>query len=100
MLDPLIREAMLYAYPYNEFMQMRHTALNDTSAPTYTTHNQFKHTRHLATPQDRWANGPITDTFYSTNWIDVGPSPVVLSLPDTAAWRVAIVAPGWRGTRD
>jgi hypothetical protein len=123
-LDPLIREAMLYAYPYNEFMQMRHTALNDTTAPTYTTLNRFKHARHLATPQDRWANGPITDTFYSTNWIDVGPSPVVLTLPDTAgryyvialvgadlntfayvgrrvsgtaARRVAIVAPDWVG---
>lgn len=123
-LDSLIREAMLYAYPYNEFMQMRHTALNYKSAPTYTTLNRFKHARHLAMPQDRWANGPITDTFYSTNWLDVGPSPVVLTLPDTAgryyvialvgadlntfayvgrrisgtaARRVAIVAPDWRG---
>lgn len=123
-LDTLIREAMLYAYPYNEFMTMRHAALNDKNAPTYTTLNQFKHARHLATPQDRWANGPITDTFYSTNWLDVGPSPVVLSLPDTAgryyviamvgadlntfayvgrrvsgttARRVTIVAPDWRG---
>ena len=26
-LDSLIREAMLYAYPYQEFMKMRHEAL-------------------------------------------------------------------------
>jgi hypothetical protein len=123
-LDPLIHDAMLYAYPYNEFMQMRHTALNDKSAPTYTTLNHFRHERHLATPQDRWANAPITDTLYSTNWLDVGSAPVVLSLPDTAgryyviamigadlntfayvgrrlsgtaARRVAIVAPDWQG---
>lgn len=123
-LDTLVREAMLYAYPYNEFMAMRHVALNDKNSPTYTELHQFKHARRIATPEDRWANGPITDTFYSTNWLDVGASPVVLSLPDTAgryyvigmvgadlntfayvgrrvsgttARRVALVSPGWTG---
>ncbi len=123
-LDELIREAVLYAYPYQEFMKMRHAALTDKSAPTYTTLNNFRHARHLATPQDRWANGPINDTFYSTNWLDVGTSPVLLSVPETAgryyviamigadlntfgyvgrrvsgtaARRIAIVAPDWNG---
>lgn len=122
--DALIREAMLYAYPYQEFMQMRHTALHDRDGPTFTTLNRFRHARELATPQDRWANGPIVDALYSTNWLDLGTSPVLLSLPDTAGRyyviamvgadlntfayvgkrssgtamrRVAIVAPDWQG---
>lgn len=124
-LDTLIREAMLYAYPYNEFMTMRQAALHDQDGPTATTLNHFRHARQLATPKDRWANGPINDALYSTNWLDVGRSPIVLSLPDTAgryyvialvganldtfayvgrrisgtaARRVAIVGPEWRGT--
>lgn len=40
--DAEIAEALLYAYPYREFVKLRHQ-------------------RHLSTPGDRWANGPITD---------------------------------------
>lgn len=82
-LDSLIREAMLYAYPYQEFMKMRHEALEVKDSPTATTLNHFRHSRHLATPKDRWANGPIRDTFYSTAWLDLEKSPLVLSLPET-----------------
>lgn len=122
--DVLIREAMLYAYPYQEFMQMRHWALHDPNHPTYTSINQFRHSRQLATPKDQWANGPIVDALYSTAWLDVGTSPVVLALPETsgryyvvamvgadlntfayvgkrnggtAPRSVAIVAPDWHG---
>ncbi|MGD9758044.1 MAG: DUF1254 domain-containing protein [Comamonas sp.] len=82
-LDSLIREAMLYAYPYQEFMKMRHEALEVKDSPTATTLNHFRHSRHLATPKDRWANSPIRDTFYSTSWLDLEKSPLVLSLPET-----------------
>ncbi|MEB5964991.1 DUF1254 domain-containing protein [Comamonas testosteroni] len=82
-LDSLIREAMLYAYPYQEFMKMRHEALEVKDSPTATTLNHFRHSRHLATPKDRWANGPIRDTFYSTAWLDLEKSPMLLSLPET-----------------
>lgn len=82
-LDSLIREAMLYAYPYQEFMKMRHEALEIKGSATATTLNHFRHSRKLATPQDRWANGPIRDTFYSTNWLDLEKSPVILSVPET-----------------
>lgn len=81
-LDSLIREAMLYAYPYQEFMKLRHQALEVKDSPTATTLNQFHHSRHLATPKDRWANGPIRDTFYSTSWLDLEKSPVILSVPE------------------
>ena len=123
-LDSLIREAMLYAYPYQEFMKMRHEALEVKDSTTATTLNHFRHSRHLATPKDRWANGPIRDAFYSTNWLDLEHSPLLLNLPEThgryyviamigadlntfsyvgrriggtAARKVALVGPHWKG---
>ena len=123
-LDSLIREAMLYAYPYQEFMKMRHEALEVKDSTTATTLNHFRHSRHLATPKDRWANGPIRDAFYSTNWLDLEHSPLLLTLPEThgryyviamigadlntfsyvgrriggtAARKVALVGPHWKG---
>lgn len=123
-LDAEIRAAFLYTYPYHEFMRLRYIAMHDNTAPTYTTPNTFRHARQLATPDDHWANGPITDTLYSTAWLDVRRSPAILSLPDTAdryyvialigadldtfdylgrrktgtkARTVAVVAPDWHG---
>jgi hypothetical protein len=84
-LDSLIREAMLYAYPYQEFMKMRHEALEVKDSATATTLNHFRHSRHLATPKDRWANGPIRDTFYSTAWLDLEKSPWCCPCPKPMA---------------
>ena len=122
--DAQIRAAFLYAYPYYEFMWLRDQALHNENSLTHTRLNAFRHQRHLAGPTDRWANGPIRDTIYSTAWLDVGRSPVLLSLPDSAdryyvlvligadtnsfeylgrrstgtrARKVVIVGPGWRG---
>ena len=122
--DAELRTAFIYAYPYYEFMWLRDQALNHAESLTHTSLNKFRHQRHLATPADRWANGPINDTFYSTAWLDVGKAPVVLSLPDTAdryyvlvligadtnsfayfgrrssgtkARKVAIIGPAWQG---
>jgi hypothetical protein len=122
--DAELRAAFLYAYPYYEFMWLRDQALQHADSLTYTSLNKFRHQRHLATPADRWANGPINDTFYSTAWLDVGKAPVVLTLPDTAdryyvlvligadtnsfayfgrrssgtkARKVAIIGPAWQG---
>lgn len=123
-LGAAMREAFVYAYPYYEFMWLRDQALHHPQSLTYTELNRFRHQRHQATPSDRWANGPIRDTFYSTAWVDLGPAPVLLSLPDTAdryyvlvlvaadtnsfryfgrrtsgtqARTVALVGPGWKG---
>lgn len=122
--DAELRAAFLYAYPYYEFMWLRDQALNNEQSRTYTRLNALRHQRHLATPADRWANGPINDTFYSTAWLDLSAGPVLLSLPDTAdryyvlvligadtnsfeylgrrstgtaARKVAVVGPGWQG---
>lgn len=119
-----MRAAFIYGYPYAEYQWLRHEALANPRSLTHTTLNRFRHQRHLATPSDRWANGPINDTLYSTAWIDLGPAPVLLRLPDTAdryyvlalvaadvntfeylgrrttgtrARTVAVVGPGWRG---
>ena len=123
-LTTTMREAFVYAYPYYEFMWLRDQALHDPQSLTHTELNRFRHQRHLATPRDRWANGPIRDTLYSTAWVDLGAAPVLLRLPDTAdryyvlvlvaadtnsfryfgrrssgtkARTVALVGPDWKG---
>lgn len=83
-VDAELRAAFLYAYPYYEFMWLRDQALHNDQSLTHTRLNRFRHQRHQATPADRWANGPIHDTLYSTAWLDLGPAPVLLTLPDTA----------------
>lgn len=80
----VIAEAFLYAYPYHEFMKLRHRALYDAASPTYTALNSLRHQRRLATPEDRWANGRINDALYSTTWLNLAESPVVLNLPEMA----------------
>ena len=89
-LTPLA-EAFVWAYPYYEFMWLRHQALANPQSLTYTRLNQYRHQRHQAGPQDRWANGPIRDTLYSTAWIDLAPAPVLLQFPDTGG-RYYVVA--------
>lgn len=79
-----MHEAFLFAYPYYEFMWLRDQALHNDRSPTHTVLNRFHHQRHLTGPADRWANGPIRDTLYSTAWVDLAAGPVLLTLPDTA----------------
>lgn len=122
--DAELRAALLYAYPYYEFMWLRDQALNNEQSRTFTRLNTLRHQRHQATPADRWANGPINDTLYSTAWLDLSAGPVLLELPDTAdryyvlvligadtnsfeyfgrrntgtaARKVAVVGPDWQG---
>ncbi len=123
-VDALIREAMLYAYPYHEFLKMRHASLEVQGSATESKINKFRHSRNLASPKDRWANAPIRDTLYSTAWLDLDQTPVTIDLPDTdgryyvigmygadinpfshvgqrlsgtASRKVAVVGPKWNG---
>lgn len=92
--DAELRSAFLFAYPYYEFMWLRDQALYNETSPTATRLNAFRHQRHLAGPADRWANGPIRDTLYSTAWADLGRGPVILSLPDTGDRYYVVVLIG------
>lgn len=79
-----MRAAFIYGYPYYELQWLRHEALSNPASLTHAALNTFRHQRHLATPSDRWANGPIHDTLYSTAWLDLRAGPAQLDLPDTA----------------
>lgn len=86
-----LAEAFVWAYPYYEFMWLRHQALTNPQSLTYTRLNNYRHQRHQAGPSDRWANGPIRDTLYSTAWLDLARAPVLLHFPDTGG-RYYVVA--------
>lgn len=92
-----MRAAFIYGYPYAEFQWLRHEALFNPASLTHTALNTFRHQRHLATPTDRWANGPINDTLYSTAWLDLQAGPVQLHLPDTADRYYVLVLVGADG---
>lgn len=83
-LEREMRAAFIYGYSYYELQWLRHEALFNTASLTHTPLNTFRHQRHLATPSDRWANGPIHDTLYSTAWLDLRAGPAQLDLPGTA----------------
>ena len=122
--DDAVRAAFLYGYPYYEFLWLRDQAMHNAQALTYTRLNEIRHQRHLTTPTDRWANGPIRDTLYSTAWLDLAGGPALIDLPDTddryyvvvligadtdsfqylgrrstgtRARKVAVVGPNWQG---
>jgi hypothetical protein len=78
-----ITEAFDYAYPLYLLSSYRWTALETTGSRTSTTLNRFAHSRKIATPDDKWANGPIVEALYSTAWIDLARGPVLLDTPDT-----------------
>ncbi|WP_028223327.1 DUF1254 domain-containing protein [Paraburkholderia oxyphila] len=78
-----IGEAFDYAYPLYLLSTYRWTALETTSSRTSTTLDHFAHSRKIATPDDKWANGPIVEALYSTAWIDLARGPVILRTPDT-----------------
>lgn len=78
-----IGEAFDYAYPLYLLSTYRWTALDTTGSRTSTTLDHFAHSRKIATPDDKWANGPIVEALYSTAWIDLARGPVILKTPDT-----------------
>lgn len=78
-----IGEAFDYAYPLYLLSTYRWTALETTDSRTSTTLDHFAHSRKIATPDDKWANGPIVEALYSTAWIDLARGPVILRTPDT-----------------
>ncbi len=102
------REAYLYAYPLVLQDVTRQQMTNATApqfplAPT----NQFANARTVPSIDMREVVRPNVDTLYSTAWLDLGPEPVVLSVPATdhyfmlplySLWTDVFAAPGTRTT--
>lgn len=112
------REAYIYGYPLVLMGITRNLMLN--RAPI----NKFFHMRRFPTDKFRDIVRPNVDTLYSSAWLDLSKSPIILSVPDTHdryylleildAWtnvfasigkrttgtkakKFIIVGPGWSG---
>jgi hypothetical protein len=78
-----------------------------TGVPGQAPMNQFSHAKTFPPPSFRDVVRPNFDTLYSIAWLDLGPEPMVLTLPKTEryhifqlmdAWTEVFAAPGTRTT--
>lgn len=102
------REAYLYAYPL-VLQDVTRQQTTNVSAPQFplAPANQFANARSVPPADRKTVVRPNVDTLYSTAWLDLGPEPVVLSVPATdhyfmlplySLWSDVFAAPGTRTT--
>jgi hypothetical protein len=85
-LQALARDAYLYAYPIVSMEISMRQATNVPDAKTVNMRaplNQFAHARAYPGSDEKDIVRFNFDTLYSFAWLDVGPEPVIVSVPDT-----------------
>src|SRR5262245_12204175 len=106
----IAKDAYVYAYPlvltYLTAVQTTNYAA-PTGIPTQAPVNQFSHARELVPADYKVVVRANNDTLYSTAVVDLGPEPVVLSVPATdryfmlpmmSLWTDIFAVPGSRTT--
>jgi hypothetical protein len=83
-------QAYIYGFPWMYYSQVRWLwtskggkALAEAKGITapWAPINSFYNVDHLATPDDATGGSPNHDTLYSVAWLDLGPEPVIISVP-------------------
>jgi len=83
----IARDAYIYAYPIvtmDVSMRQSTNVPDAKTTPLRAPINQFAHARNYPRAEDRDVVRYNFDTLYSPAWLDLGPEPIVLSVPDTA----------------
>lgn len=83
----IARDAYVFAYPIVTMDVSRRQSTNvpdPNAVPLRAPINQFAHARSYPRAEDRDVVRYNFDTLYSPAWLDLGPEPIVLSVPDTA----------------
>jgi hypothetical protein len=106
----IAKEAYVYAYPLMlmdvSFQQFTNYA-EPTGIVTQAPYNQFSHARAFPPADFKTVVRPNVDTLYSSANLDLGPEPVVLSVPATdryfmlpllSMWTDVFAVPGTRTT--
>jgi hypothetical protein len=106
----ITRDAYVYAYPLllmDVFMRQGTNYAEPTGIVTQAPYNQFSHARAFPPPDFKAVVRPNVDTLYSSANLDLGPEPVVLSvpaidrffqLPLLSLWTDVFAVPGTRTT--
>jgi hypothetical protein len=106
----IVTDAYVYAYPLllmDVFMRQGTNYAEPTGMVTQAPYNQFSHARAFPPADFKAVVRPNVDTLYSSANLDLGPEPVVLSVPATdryfmlpllSLWTDVFAAPGSRTT--
>jgi hypothetical protein len=106
----IAKEAYVYAYPLllmDIFMRQGTNYAEPTGIVTQAPYNQFSHARAFPPADFKAVVRPNVDTLYSSANLDLGPEPVVLSVPATdryfmlpllSLWTDVFAVPGTRTT--
>jgi hypothetical protein len=82
----IAKDAYVYAYPLllmDVFMRQGTNYAEPTGIVTQAPYNQFSHARAFPPADFKAVVRPNVDTLYSSANLDLGPEPVVLSVPAT-----------------
>jgi hypothetical protein len=106
----IVTDAYVYAYPLllmDAFMRQGTNYAEPTGIVTQAPYNQFSHARAFPPADFKAVVRPNVDTLYSSANLDLGPEPVVLSVPATdryfmlpllSLWTDVFAVPGTRTT--
>jgi hypothetical protein len=106
----IARDAYVYAYPallMDVFMRQGTNYAEPTGIVTQAPYNQFSHARAFPPADFKAVVRPNVDTLYSSANLDLGPEPLVLSVPATdryfmlpllSLWTDVFAVPGTRTT--
>jgi hypothetical protein len=106
----IAKEAYVYAYPLllmDAFMRQGTNYAEPTGIVTQAPYNQFSHARAFPPADFKAVVRPNVDTLYSSANLDLGPEPLVLSVPATeryfmlpllSSWTDVFAVPGTRTT--
>ena len=106
----ITKDAYVYAYPLllmDVFMRQGTNYAEPTGIVTQAPYNQFSHARAFPPADFKAVVRPNVDTLYSSANLDLGPEPLVLSVPATdrffqlplvSMWTDVFAVPGTRTT--
>jgi hypothetical protein len=91
--DPALEQAFEYLFPLYEMARTRYNLIESPRNPGRLPPGRFQHRRLLADHRSRAVTTPNNDTLYSSTWLDLSCTTVMLSVPEIEDryWSVAMI---------
>ncbi len=92
-IRPAIEAAFEYLFPLYEMARTRYLLIESPANPRRLPPGAINHRRLLADHRSRAVTTPNNDTLYSSSWLDLAASPVIVSIPRVVEryWSVALM---------